>query len=83
MAQSLDHQITLRSSPGAGSTFTASAGRRGSSARLSRAAKQTIFAFAPAALGLLALILTAAAVQIVGAQLFRDASEIAGFAPRY
>jgi hypothetical protein len=58
MAQLLDHQITLRSSPGAGSTFTASAGRRGSSARLSRAAKQTIFAFAPAALGLLALILT-------------------------
>ena len=52
-------------------------------ARLSRAAKQTIFAFVPAALGLLALILTAAAVQIVGAQLFRDASEIAGFAPRY
>ena len=41
------------------------------------------FAFVPAALGLLALILTAAAVQIVGAQLFRDASEIAGFAPRY
>jgi hypothetical protein len=37
----------------------------------------------PAALGLLALVLTAAAVQIVGAQLFRDASEIAGFAPRY
>ena len=36
-------------------------------ARLSRAAKQTIFAFVPAALGLLALILTAAAVQIVGA----------------
>ena len=37
----------------------------------------------PAALGLLALILTAAAVQIVGAQLFRDTSEIAGFAPWY
>jgi hypothetical protein len=52
-------------------------------ARLSLAAKQTIFAFVPAALGLLALILTAAAVQIVSAQLFRDASEIAGFAPRY
>jgi len=34
---------------------------------LSRAGKQTIFAFVPAALGLLALILTAAAVQIVGA----------------
>jgi hypothetical protein len=50
---------------------------------LSRAAKQAIFAFVPAALGLLALILTAAAVQIVGAQLFRDTSEIAGFAPRY
>jgi len=50
---------------------------------LSRAAKQAIFAFVPAALGLLALILTAAAVQIVGAQLFRDTSEIAGFAPWY
>ena len=81
MAQLLDHQITLRSSPGAGST---SQHRPGAvRARLSRAAKQTIFAFVPAALGLLALILTAAAVQIVGAQLFRDASEIAGFAPRY
>ncbi|HEV3395291.1 MAG TPA: ATP-binding protein [Xanthobacteraceae bacterium] len=34
MAQLLDHQITLRSSPGAGSTFTASAGRRGSSGAL-------------------------------------------------
>jgi hypothetical protein len=50
---------------------------------LSRAATQTIFAFVPAALSLLALVLTAAPVQIVGAQLFRDASEIAGFAPRY
>ena len=47
------------------------------------AANQAIFALVPAALGLLALILTAAAVQIVGAQLFRDASEFAGFAPRY
>jgi len=83
MAQLLDHQITLRSSPGAVLLSQHRPGAEAVRARLSRAAKQTIFAFVSAALGLLALILTAAAVQIVGAQLFRDASEIAGFAPRY